>query len=91
MPSINNLRKAKLTVSINNDIAVEIDKIAKKRKTPRSKILEELLRDSLIRIRKQKIEEEIKNYYQSLSETEMKEDKEWSKISAESAKRLWND
>lgn len=91
MASTNSLHKAKMTITINNDIALEIDRLARKRKTPRSKIMEDMLRESLIRNRKKKIENDIENYYLSLSEEDKIEDKEWTKISKISAKRLWND
>ena len=90
MPSTSTLRKAKLTVTISGDIASEIDKIARKKKTPRSQVMEEMLRDSLLKVKKRAIERDIEAYYLSLTEKEKKEDREWSKIAAESAKRTWD-
>ena len=91
MPSTSTLRKTKLTVTISGDVVNEIDEIAKGKRTPRSQIMEEMLRDSLMKSKKRAIESEIEAYYLSLSEKEKKEDREWTKIAAKSAKRTWND
>ena len=91
MPSASILHKAKLTVTISGDVVNEIDKIAKKKGTPRSQIMEEMLRDSLLKSKKRAIEKAIEAYYLSLSEKEKKEDREWTEIAAESARRTWND
>jgi len=91
MPSTSVFRKAKLTVTISGDLVNEIDEIAKEKGTPRSQIMEELLRDSLLKSKKRAIEKGIEDYYLSLSEKEKKEDREWNKIVEESAKRTWNE
>ncbi|OHB93733.1 MAG: hypothetical protein A3E19_02975 [Planctomycetes bacterium RIFCSPHIGHO2_12_FULL_52_36] len=91
MPSTSILRKTKLTVTISGDVVCVIDKIAKEKGTPRSQIMEEMLRDSLLRSKKRAIEKDIEAYYLSLSEKEKKEDREWTKVAEESAKRTWND
>lgn len=91
MPSASILHKAKLTVTISGDVVNEIDEVAKKKGTPRSQIMEEMLRDSLRKSKKMAIEKEIEAYYLSLTEKEKNEDREWSRIAAESAKRTWND
>lgn len=91
MPSISTLRKAKLTVTISGDVVNKIDEIAKEKGTPRSQVMEEMLRDGLLKSKKRAIEKDIEAYYLSLTEKEKKEDKEWNKIAVESAKRTWND
>ena len=91
MPSTNILRKTKLTITISGDVVNEIDEIAKGKGSPRSQIMEEILRDSLQKSKKRAIEKDIEAYYLSLSEKEKKEDMEWTKIAEESAKRTWND
>jgi hypothetical protein len=53
--------------------------------------MEEMLRDWLLKSKKRAIEKDIEAYYLSLTEKEKKEDREWIKIAAESAKRTWND
>lgn len=85
------MRKAKLTITISNDVVSEIDEIAREKGSPRSQVMEEMLRDWLITSKKRAIEKDIEAYYLSLSEEEKKEDREWTKIAAESAKKAWND
>ena len=91
MPSTSTLRKAKLTVTISGDVVNKIDEIAKEKGTPRSQVMEDMLRDSLLKSKKRAIEKDIEAYYLSLTEKEKKEDGEWTKIAAESAKRTWDD
>ncbi len=91
MPFTSTLRKAKLTVTISGDVVNEIDEIAKVKGTPRSQVMEELLRDSLLKSKRREIEKSIEAYYLSLSGKEKKEDREWTKITAEGAERRWDD
>ena len=91
MPSTSTLRKAKLTVTISGDVVNKIDEIAKEKGTPRSQVMEDMLRDSLLKSKKRAIEKDIEAYYLSLTEKEKKADREWTKIAAESAKRTWDD
>lgn len=91
MPSTGAMRKAKLTVTISGDLVNEIDEIAKERGTPRSQVMEEMLRDSLLESRKMAIEKDIEAYYLSLTEKEKKENREWTKIATAGAKSKWND
>ena len=91
MSSINTMRKAKLTITISSDLSSEIDEIAKVKGTPRSQLMEEILRDWLSVSKKKAIEKDIKAYYISLTEEEKKENKEWAEVAAESAERTWND
>lgn len=85
------LRKAKLTVTIRSDVVNEINQIAREKGTPRSQIMEEMLRDSLVKSKKRTIERDIEAYYLSLTEKEKKEDREWTRIAEESVKRRWDD
>ncbi len=91
MASVNTMRKAKLTITISSDLSSEIDEIARVKGTPRSQLMEEILRDWLSVSKKKAIEKDIKAYYLSLTEEEKKENKEWTEAAAESAKRSWND
>ncbi len=91
MPSTSMRRKAKLTVTISGDVVKEIDEFAKEKGIPRSQAIEEMLRDWLLKSKKREIEKDIEAYYLSLTEKEKKEDREWTKITAESVKRTWND
>ncbi|GAI64016.1 unnamed protein product [marine sediment metagenome] len=85
MSSTSTLRKAKLTITISNDVSSEIDEIARKKGAPRSQVMEEILRDWLSWSKKNTIEKDIKDYYLSLTEEEKKENREWTKITSESA------
>ena len=91
MPSTSTLRKAKLTVTISGDVVNKIDEIVKEKGTPRSQVMEEMLRDWLLKSKKKEIEKDIEAYYLSLTEKEKKEDREWARIATESTKRTWND
>ncbi|NOZ69895.1 MAG: ribbon-helix-helix protein, CopG family [Deferribacteres bacterium] len=91
MLSAGGRRKAKLTVTISGDVLEEIDNIAREKGTPRSRIMEEALREWLLESRKKAIERDIEAYYLSLPEDEKKEDREWAKVAEESAKRTWDD
>ncbi|HLA49820.1 MAG TPA: ribbon-helix-helix protein, CopG family [Thermodesulfovibrionia bacterium] len=91
MPSTSTLRKAKLTVTISGDVVNKIDEIVKEKGTPRSQVMEEMLRDWLLKSKKREIEKDIEAYYLSLTEKEKKEDREWARIATESTKRTWND
>jgi metal-responsive CopG/Arc/MetJ family transcriptional regulator len=91
MSSASTLRKTKLTVTISGDVVNEIDEIAKEKGTPRSQVMEEMLRDWLVESKKRAIEKDIEAYYLSLTEKEKKEDREWTKVAEENAKRTWND
>lgn len=91
MLSGSTLRKAKLTVTISGDVVDEIDEIAKEKKAPRSQIMEEMLRDGLLKSKKRAIEKNIEAYYLYLTEKEKNEDREWTRIAEESVKRTWDD
>ncbi|GAB4416912.1 MAG: hypothetical protein OHK0032_12930 [Thermodesulfovibrionales bacterium] len=92
MSSISALHhKEKITITISGDVVGEIDKIAEERKAPRSKVMEEILKDWLLNFRKRAIEREIEKYYLSLTDNEKKEDKRWTAVASESAKRTWDD
>ena len=91
MSSTSTMRKEKLTVTISGDLVNKIDEIAKEKGTPRSQVMEEMLRDSLQKTKIKAIEKDIEAYYLSLTKKEKKEDGEWAKIATESAKKAWND
>ncbi len=87
----NQARKTKLTVTISNHLAGQIDNLAKERKAPRSRIIEDILQETLQKYKKKTIECEIEEYYLSMTEEEKKENGEWAMIAAESARRRWDD
>jgi len=82
--------KVKVTATIDPDIIDAIDSYLKKTKNrSRSKFIEDILRSWYMEQKRTEIEKKMEKYYLSLSEDEKKEDKEWTKIAAESAKNLW--
>lgn len=91
MQSASNLHKSKLTVTISGDVVDQIDEIARGKGAPRSQVMEEALRYWLHQTRKRAVEKDIEAYYLSLTEKQKKEDREWIKSAAESAKRTWDD
>lgn len=84
-------RKTKLTVTISNHLAMQLDNLAKERKTPRSRVIEDILRETLQEYKKRTIECEIEEYYLSMTEEEKKENREWAMIASESAGKRWDD
>ena len=84
------MSKVKITTTINPDIVHAIDSYLKETKNrSRSKLIEDILRSWYMEQKRSEIEKKIEEYYLSLSEDEKKEDKEWTKIAAQSAKNLW--
>lgn len=91
MSSRNPFLKTKITITIGSSVASAIDKIAKSKKSPRSHVMEDILREGLLHAKKRAIEKDVEAYYMSLTEKEKKEDKEWAQAAAESAKGIWDD
>jgi len=89
MPFPGILRKTKLTVTISGDVVNEIN--CKEKGNSKEPDNGRMLRDSLVKSKRKAIEKGIEAYYLSLSENEKGEDREWIRISAESAKGIWND
>ncbi|RLE11618.1 hypothetical protein DRI96_05920 [Candidatus Aerophobetes bacterium] len=82
--------KVKVTATIDPDIIDAIDSYLKKTKNrSRSRLIEDILRSWYMEQKRTEIEKKMEKYYLSLSEDEKKEDKEWTKIAAESLKNLW--
>lgn len=80
--------KSKVTVSLDTELLKRVDKILPKGQS-RSKIVEQALRKLVSEFTRYKIEEEVEQYYLSLSEAEKEEDRDWNRIAAESAKGFW--
>lgn len=91
MPSTDTLRRTKLTITLSGSVIDRIDEIARKRATPRSRIMEEALREWLRNSEKRAMEMEIERYYLSLTKNEKREDAEWARLAAENAKKAWDD
>jgi len=83
-------QKSKITVKLSNDIVRQIDKMVDSAEaSSRSQLVEEAVRWWLHDQSKKELERQTEEYYLSLSERECDEDRQWSKIAARSAKRLW--
>lgn len=82
--------KSKITVTLSNDLVREIDKLLDSPEaSSRSQLVEEAVRRWLRDQSQKELERQTEEYYLSLSERERNEDRQWSKIAARSAKRLW--
>jgi len=82
--------KSKITVTLSNDVVRQIDKLLDSPEpTSRSRLVEEAVRQWLHDQSKKELERQTEEYYLSLSERERNEDRQWAKIAARSAKRLW--
>ena len=83
--------KTKVTVTLSRDLVRKLDELLD---TPeassRSQLVEEALRRWLYDEAKEDLERQTELYYHSLSEAERKEDRQWSKVAAHSAKHLWD-
>lgn len=83
--------KSKITVTLSNDLVHEIDKLLDSpQASSRSQLVEEAVRRWLRDQSQEELERQTEEYYLSLSERERYEDRQWSKIAARSAKRLWD-
>ena len=84
--------KTKITITLSPDLVRQLDALLD---TPeagsRSRMVEEALRRWLENRAKEELERKTEEYYLSLSGAERKEDKQWSRIAARSAKDLWNE
>lgn len=82
--------KSKITVTLSPDLLRQLDGLLK---TPeagsRSRLVEEALRHWLREHAQKVLELQTEEYYRSLSEAERKEDRQWTKIAARSARRRW--
>jgi Arc/MetJ-type ribon-helix-helix transcriptional regulator len=91
MPTIStHSPKAKITVTLSPDLISELDSFVNSSGgSSRSRLVEEALWRWLHDEAKKELERQTEEYYHALSKAENKEDREWAKISARSAKRLW--
>jgi len=87
----NTISKIKISITLNQDVSKKLDEIARKKEIPRSQAIEEILKEWMNDSRRKTIEDNIRNYYSSLSEEEKKEDKDWLKVAEKNAKGLWDD
>lgn len=84
-------QKAKITVTLSNDLVHQIDKLLDSSEaSSRSRLIEEAVRQWLRDQAQKELERQTEEYYLSLSKAERNENQEWSKIAARSAKSLWD-
>lgn len=83
--------KSKITVTLSPDLVRQLDALLDSRENrSRSQLMERALRQWLREQTVKELERQTEEYYRSLSKSERQEDREWSKIAARSAKRLWD-
>jgi metal-responsive CopG/Arc/MetJ family transcriptional regulator len=83
--------KTKVTVTLSRDLVRKLDELLEAPEaSSRSQLVEEALRRWLYGQAKEELERQTEEYYYSLSEAERKEERQWSKVAAHSAKHLWD-
>ncbi len=84
-------QKAKITVTLSNDLVRQIDQLLDSPGVrSRSQLVEEAVRRLLRDQAREELERQTEEYYLSLSKAERNEDRQWSKIAVRSAKHLWD-
>ena len=83
--------KTKITVTLSHDLVHQLDRLPNTAARSRSQVVEEALRRWLEEYKQRELDSQVEEYYLSLSKAERQEDKEWTKIAAKSAKRLWDE
>jgi len=77
-------------VTLSHDLVLRLDELLDAPDAgSRSQLVEEALRRWLDDQVKEELERQTEEYYHILSGAERKEDRQWSKIAAHSAKHLW--
>jgi metal-responsive CopG/Arc/MetJ family transcriptional regulator len=83
--------KTKITVTLSPDLVRQLDLLLSSSGAgSRSRLVEEALQRWLHDQAQKELERQTEQYYRSLSKTERKENRQWSKISARSARQLWD-
>lgn len=92
MPTSPHATKTKITVTLSPDVVRQLDAVLQAPQAPsRSALVEEALRRWLEERVQRDLERQTEEYYRALSPAEQEEDKQWSTIAAEAARRLWNE
>ena len=90
--NISSSTKVKVTASLDAELVKAIDESLEEAKTgSRSRLIEDALRKWHKDQKRLELERRIEEYYLSLSNEERKEDRQWSKIAAQSAPHLWEE
>ena len=91
-PLLEHSSRRKVTVTLSPDLVREIDAIVEDAKGgSRSQLVEAALRRWLQDHARKALERQTEAYYRSLSAAERKEDRQWTRAAARSAKRLWDE
>jgi metal-responsive CopG/Arc/MetJ family transcriptional regulator len=84
-------QKAKITVTLSPDLVRQLDAFVDSPEAgSRSRLVEKAIRKWLQIEAERELERQTEEYYRTLSEDERREDKEWTKVAARSARRLWD-
>ena len=82
--------KVKVTTSLDAELVKTIDDFLKESKArSRSQLIEDILRNWHKEQKKRELEDQIEEYYLSLSDEEREDDRQWSEVAAQSAELLW--
>ena len=83
--------KAKITVTITRDLVRRMDALlGSSGPRSRSRLVEEAIRLWMREQAMDELERQTESYYGSLSEAEREDDRQWSRIAAESAADIWD-
>ncbi len=89
MPTKTHSPKSKITVTLSADLVEKLDVLTETSEAgSRSELVEEALQAWLHQQAEKELERQTEAYYRSLTPDEEKEDRQWSKIAARSAKHL---
>lgn len=89
--SITRSTKAKITVTLSSDIVRQLDNFLDSQEAvSRSRLVEEAIGRWLEEQAQRELECKTEEYYLSLSGAERDENQQWSKVTARSAKHLWD-
>jgi metal-responsive CopG/Arc/MetJ family transcriptional regulator len=84
-------QKAKITVTLSPELVRQLDAFVDSPEAgSRSQLVEKAIRQWLQIEAQRELESQTEEYYRTLSEDECREDKEWTKVAARSARRLWD-
>lgn len=84
-------QKAKITVTVSPELVRQLDAFLDFPETgSRSQLVEKAIRQWLEMEAQRELERQTEEYYRTLSEDERREDREWAKVAARSARRLWD-
>jgi len=84
--------KVKVTASLDAQLIKAVDEFIKGSKTrSRSRLIEDVLRNWHEEQKKRELENQIEEYYLSLSDEEQEDDRQWSDIATQSAHHLWEE